>query len=220
MSTRTIALDAALYDYWRSVSLREPSTLRAVREYAATHPMGSMQIAPEQAQFMALLVQLMTVRKALELGVFLGYSALAIALALPPDGTLIACEVSDEYAAIARQFWVQAGVADKIDLRLGPAIATLQQLCSQGEADTFDLIFIDADKRSYDDYYEQALTLARPGGLIAIDNVFWGGRVADASVNDNRTQRMRSLNQKLHQDDRIDLSIVPIGDGLTLARKR
>ena len=192
----------------------------ALRDRTATYPQSSMQIAPEQGQFMALLVQLANVKKALEVGVFTGYSALSVALALPPEGRLVACDISEEHTAIARQFWEKAGVASKIDLRIGDAINTLQQLIEVGEANTFDFAFIDADKRNYDTYYEQALLLVRPGGLIAIDNVFWSGRVAEPSSTDSRTERMRIFNRKLHGDERIELSMIPIADGLTLALKR
>lgn len=209
-----------MYDYLLQVSLREHPVLTELRQVTAQHAMGQMQIAPEQGQFMALLVQLMGVRRALEVGVFTGYSALAVALALPNGGQLIACDVSEEYTAIAQQYWQKAGVANKIDLRLAPATETLQHLIDAGQSNTFDFAFIDADKSNYDTYYEQALQLVRAGGVIAIDNVLWYGRVADATVNDNRTEKIRALNQKLHQDDRIDLSLLPIGDGVTLARKR
>jgi predicted O-methyltransferase YrrM len=182
--------------------------------------MSQMQISPEQGQFMALLVQLTNVRKALEVGVFTGYSALSVALALPPEGLLVACDVSHEYTAIAQKFWQKAGVDTKIKLHIAPAQETLQQLIESGETGTFDFAFIDADKSHYDTYYEQALKLLRIGGLIAIDNMLWYGRVADPDVTDNRTQRIRALNQKLYNDERIDLSLLPIGDGLTLARKR
>lgn len=220
MSNQSIGLEPELYDYLLSVSLREHPVLAELRQVTAQHAMGQMQISPEQGQFMALLVQLANVQRALEVGVFTGYSALAVALALPPTGRLIACDVSEEYTAIAQKYWQQAGVADKIDLRLAPAVETLQILIDAGETNTFDFAFIDADKSNYDTYYEQALQLVRSGGLIAIDNVLWYGRVADPTVTDNRTQKIRALNQKLSQDDRIDLSLLPIGDGLTLARKR
>ena len=220
MSNRSIGLAPELYDYLLSASLRESPVLAELRQYTASHTMSQMQISPEQGQFMALLVKLANVHRALEVGVFTGYSALAVALALPPTGQLVACDVSEDYTAIARQFWQKAGVTDKIDLRLGPALDTLQQLIDTGEANTFDFAFIDADKSNYDLYYEQALVLVRSGGLIVIDNVLWSGRVAAATVTDNRTRRMRALNQKLHGDDRIDLSLLPIGDGLTLALKR
>ena len=220
MSNRTLGLDPALHNYLLSVSLREHPVLAALRDRTASYPMSQMQIAPEQGQFMALLVKLTHVKKALELGVFTGYSALAVALALPPEGRLVACDISEEHTAIARQFWEKAGVAHKIDLRIGEAIATLQQLITAGEANTFDFAFIDADKRNYETYYEQALTLVRPGGLIAIDNVLWSGRVADPTVTDKRTNRIRQFNQKLHKDERVELSLIPIADGLTLAVKR
>ena len=208
-----------LSDYLHSVSLREPEILTQLRQETAQHPMGKMQIAPEQGQFMALLVQLIGAKKTLDVGVFTGYSSLVVALALPPDGKVIACEMNQEYAAIARRWWQQAGVADKIDLHIAPAQETLARLLATGQTDTFDFVFIDADKSNYDNYYEQALQLVRPGGLIAIDNVLWSGRVADPQVQDNRTKKIRAFNHKLHQDTRISLSLVPIGDGLTLARK-
>ena len=220
MSNQSIGLSSDLYDYLLSVSIREHPVLTALRQHTASHAMSQMQISPEQGQFMALLVRLANVRKALEVGVFTGYSALSVALALPPDGQLVACDVSEEYTAIAREYWQKAGIADKIDLRLAPAQETLQQLIDSGEANTFDFAFIDADKSNYDTYYEQALVLVKSGGVIAIDNVLWYGRVADPDVTDNRTQRIRRLNQKIHEDDRVDLSLLPIGDGLTLARKR
>jgi len=169
---------------------------------------------------MALLVQLIGATKTLEVGVFTGYSSLVVALALPPDGKIIACDVSEEYTAIARRYWQKAGVADKIDLRIAPALETLDRLLAEGQANTFDFAFIDADKSSYDDYYERALQLVRVGGLIAIDNVLWSGAVADPSITNTSTEKIRALNQKLHQDDRITLSLIPIADGLTLALKR
>lgn len=219
MANQTLELNSQLYDYLCSVSLREPEILTQLRQETAQHPLGRMQIAPEQGQFMTLLVQLMGAKKTLEIGVFTGYSALAVALALPPDGKLVACDINEEYTAIARRYWQLAGVADKIDLRIAPAQETLEQLIAQGEANTFDFAFIDADKRSYESYFEQALALVRPGGLIAVDNVLWSGRVADPQVQDNRTKAMRVFNQKLHQDQRITLSLVAIADGLTLALK-
>lgn len=219
MANQTLGLEKQLYEYLQSVSLREPEILTQLRQETAQHPMGRMQIAPEQGQFIALLVQLMGAKKTLEVGVFTGYSSLVVALALPPDGKVVACDVSEEYTAIARRYWQQAGVADKIDLHIAPALETLERLLAAGQAGTFDFAFIDADKSNYDGYYEQALQLVRPSGLIAIDNVFWSGRVADPQVQDNRTKKMRALNQKLHQDLRVNLSLVPIADGLTLALK-
>jgi len=179
-----------------------------------------MQSAPEQGQFMALLVRLMKARRTLEVGVFTGYSALMVALALPPDGQVVACDVSEEYTAIARRYWEAAGVAHKIDLRLAPALDTLDGLLAEGQAGSFDFAYIDADKVTYDAYYERTLALLRPGGLITIDNMFQGGRVADASVSTPSVDAVRALNEKLHHDERIDLSLLPLADGLTLALKR
>ncbi|MEO1404074.1 MAG: class I SAM-dependent methyltransferase [Cyanobacteria bacterium J06635_1] len=220
MSTRNLPLDDRLYQYLRSVSVREVDVLQQLRQETASHPMAVMQISPEQGQLMALLVQLMGAKKTLELGVFTGYSALAVALALPDDGQVIACDVSADYTAIAQRYWQMAGVAHKIDLRLGPALETLDQLMVEGHVESFDFVFIDADKRSYDSYYEKSLQLVRPGGLITIDNVLWSGRVADPTVQDNRTQRIRALNEKIYQDTRVSLSLLPIADGLTLAVKK
>lgn len=219
MTNKSLGLSDRLYDYLVAVSVREPDVLTQLRQETASHPMSQMQIAPEQGQFMALLIQLLGAKKTLEIGVFTGYSALVVALALPEEGRVVACDVSEEYTAIARRYWAQAGVAHKIDLRLAPALETLDQLLAAGEANTFDFAFIDADKSGYDAYYERSLALVRSGGLIAIDNVLWSGRVADPAVTDNRTEKIRALNQKLHDDDRVTLSLVPIGDGLTLARK-
>jgi predicted O-methyltransferase YrrM len=219
MANQTIGISQNLREYLLSVSVREPEILRQLREETSLHPMGMMQIAPEQGQFMSLLVQLMGAKKTLEVGVFTGYSSLAIALALPADGRIIACDVSDEYTQIARRYWEKAGIAHKIDLRIAPALETLDKLIADGETESFDFAFIDADKSTYDDYYERCLQLVRPGGLIAIDNVLWSGRVAESEVQDNRTNKIRALNQKLHQDTRVNLSVVPIADGLTLAMK-
>ena len=220
MSKQTIGLDDRLYNYLLSVSLREPEILRQLRQETNNHPQAIMQISPEQSQFMALLVQLVGAKKTLEVGVFTGYSSLSVALALPPDGKIIACDVSEEYTAIARRYWQKAGVADKIDLRIAPALETLDRLLADGQAETFDFAFIDADKVNYEGYYERSLQLMRPGGLIAIDNVLWGGKVADSQFQNSSTLAIRALNQKLHHDERITLSLVPIADGLTLALKR
>ena len=219
MSSRTLNLDDALYDYLLAQSLREHPMQVALREATRGHAHAGMQISPEQGQFMALLVRLIGARRALEIGVFTGYSALAVALALPEDGRLLACDVSDEYTRVGRPFWQQAGVAQKIDLRLAPALATLDAQLAEGAAGGFDFAFIDADKSGYDAYYERCLRLLRPGGLIAIDNTLWGGAVA-RPAQDADTEALQRLNAKLHQDQRIDLSLLPIGDGLTLARKR
>ncbi|MEH2285492.1 MAG: class I SAM-dependent methyltransferase [Nostoc sp.] len=220
MPKQSIGLDNQLYNYLLSVSLREPEILEKLRQETANHPRSGMQISPEQGQFMSLLVQLIGAKKTLEVGVFTGYSSLSIALALPDDGKIIACDVSEEFTAIARRYWQEAGVADKIDLRLAPALETLDHLLATGQAETFDFAFIDADKENYDGYYERSLQLVRPGGLIAIDNVLWSGQVAEEQNQDESTQAIRALNQKLHHDERVTLSLVPIADGLTLAIKR
>ncbi len=220
MSMRTITLTDELYEYLQSVSLREPELLARLREETAALEWANMQIAPEQGQFMALLVELLGVRKALEIGTFTGYSALVVALAMPADGRLIACDVSEEWTAIGRRYWEEAGVADKIDLRIGPALDTLDELLASGAEASFDWAFIDANKTGYDAYYERSLRLLRPGGLIAIDNVLWNGNLYDLSIDDPDTVAIRALNEKLHTDERISLSLVPIGEGLTLARKR
>jgi predicted O-methyltransferase YrrM len=220
MTNSTLGLENQLYDYLLSISLREPDILQQLREETAKHPMAMMQIAPEQGQFMEMLVQLMGVTKALEVGVFTGYSSLCIALALPSHGHIIACDISEEYTAIARRYWEAAGVANKISLQLGPATNTLDKLIAEGQAGTFDFVFIDADKENYDVYFEQSLKLVRNGGLIVIDNVLWSGRVADPKVQDESTLAIRTFNDKLRNDPRITLSVVPIADGLTLALKR
>jgi predicted O-methyltransferase YrrM len=219
MANQTLGLAPNLYSYFQSISLREPEILAELRQETAKNPMAIMQIAPEQGQFMAFLVQLMGAKKTLEVGVFTGYSSLVIALALPPDGKIIACDISEEYTEVARRFWKKAGVADKIDLRIAPALETLDNLLAEGQENTFDFAFIDADKSNYDNYYERAIKLVCTGGLIAIDNVFWGGKVADPEVQDNRTKAIRELNKKLHQDSRVIISLVPIADGLMLALK-
>ncbi|MGJ5672577.1 MAG: class I SAM-dependent methyltransferase [Nostochopsis sp.] len=216
---KTIGLDKSLYDYLLSVSLREPEVLTQLRQETAQQPMAIMQIAPDQGQFLALLVKLIGAKKTLDIGVFTGYSSLVVALALPADGKVVACDVDEEYTAIARRYWQQAGVADKISLYIAPALETLEKLIAAKEAETFDFAFIDADKGNYDNYYELALQLVRRGGLIAIDNVLWSGQVADPQDQDNRTNKIRAFNQKLHQDQRITLSMVAIADGLTLAMK-
>ncbi|MDH5176223.1 MAG: class I SAM-dependent methyltransferase, partial [Gammaproteobacteria bacterium] len=198
----------------------EAPVLRALREETAALTQRSMQIAPEQGQFMALLVRLLRARRCLEIGVFTGYSSLATALALPADGRIVACDVSEEWTAIARRYWEQGGVAHKIDLHIAPATSTLDALLQTGQSGTFDLAFIDADKTNYLAYYERTLQLLRPGGLVLIDNTLWSGRVADPAVNDPDTVALRELNDTLLRDERVDLSLLPVGDGLTLALKR
>ena len=220
MSNRTIVLNDTLYEYLISVSLREADVLRRLREETAEMPQHNMQIAPEQGQFMALLVELIQARRCLEVGTFTGYSALAVAMALPPDGRLIACDISEEFTSRAKPFWEEAGVAGKIDLRLGSALDTLDGLLNDGEAGTFDFAFIDADKVNYASYFQRAFDLIRPGGLIAVDNVLWKGAVADPAQGDEDTEAIRAFNDQLSDDPRISLSLLPIADGLTLARKR
>lgn len=219
MGKQTIGLEQDLYDYLLAVSLREPDILTQLRHETAQLPMAQMQISPEQGQFMALLVKLLGAKKTLEVGVFTGYSSLVTALALPADGKIVACDVSEDFTSVARRYWEKAGIADKIDLRIAPALETLDNLLAAGEGESFDFAFIDADKGNYENYYERSLQLIRPGGLIAVDNVLWSGKVADSEVQDNQTKKIRAFNQKLHQDSRVTLSVVPIADGLTLARK-
>ncbi len=222
MSRRTLTLNDTLYQYVLDASLREHVELATLREATRTHKRASMQIAPEQGQFMALLVKLIGARRTIEVGVFTGYSALAVALALPDDGRILACDVSDEYTSIARPYWQRAGVAHKIELVLGPALDTLDARLAAGAAGLFDFAFIDADKANYDGYYERCLQLLRAGGLIALDNTLWSGRVAEKidPATDVDTAALQALNLKLRDDARIDLSLLPLGDGLTLGRKR
>ena len=219
MSDTTINLTPALYAYLQKVSLRESPILKKLREQTHKMSMSQMQISPEQGQFMSLLIQLMNAKKTLEVGVFTGYSTLVVALALPPQGKIIACDINEEWTKIAKYYWEMAGVANKIELKLAPALETLDGLLSQGETETFDFAFIDADKANYPLYYEKSLNLLRPGGLIVIDNTLWGGAVADPADKSANTVIIRELNEKLHQDERIALSLLPIGDGLTLVRK-
>jgi caffeoyl-CoA O-methyltransferase len=219
MNTRTISLDNYTYDYLVTNSVREHPVLAELREATRTHAHAGMQIAPDQGQFMALLVKLIGARRTLEIGVFTGYSSLAVALALPDDGHILACDINDEYTKVARKFWQRAGVAHKITLVLAPALETLNARLAAGEAGSYDFAFIDADKTGYDDYYERCLQLLRPGGLITVDNVLWSGAVARPSK-DADTKALQAFNRKLHGDERIDVSLLPVGDGLTLARKR
>lgn len=219
MSNRTIPLTDQLYEYMLSISLREAELLRELRIETARDEMAQMQIAPEQGQFMALLIRLLGAKKCIEIGVFTGYSSLWVALALPPGGRLIACDISEKWTRVAQRYWQAAGVTGKIDLRLAPAEDTLAELLDSGEAGTFDFAFIDADKTKYDLDYEGCLSLIRTGGLIAIDNIFWGGAVVDSSFDDADTAALRIFNRKLHDDPRVEISLVPIADGLTLARK-
>ena len=220
MSRITLDTDDALLEYLRSVSLREPELLTRLREETAALPMARMQISPEQGQFMALLVRLTGARQCLEVGTFTGYSSLVVALALPEDGRLLACDCSREWTSIAQRYWREAGVAERIELRLGLAMESLEGLLADNEAGHFDFVFIDADKTNYRRYCELALELLRPGGLLLVDNVLWGGSVINPDKQDADTQAIRAFNRWLHAEERVDLSMVPIGDGLTLARKR
>lgn len=221
MSSKTTLLVDPLYDYFLANSLREPKVLAALRAETARLPMANMQIAPEQGQFMAFLVELIGAKRAIEIGTFTGYSALCVALAMPPEGRIICCDINEEWTTIGRRYWAEAGVTDKIDLRLAAANKTLDALLlAESRRESFDFAFIDADKTGYDGYYERILRLLRPGGVVAIDNVLWGGSVADPGKNDPDTLAIRAFNAKVVKDERITLSMVPIGDGLTLARKR
>ena len=219
MNLRTLPIDDRLFQYVLDNSVREHPAQAALREATRTHPHAGMQIAPDQGQFMALLIKLLGARRTIEIGTFTGYSALAVALALPDDGRVLACDISDEYTRIGRPFWQQAGVAHKIELVLAPAQETLDARLAAGEAASYDFAFIDADKANYDAYYERCLPLLRTGGLIAFDNMLWSGAVAKPST-DPDTLALQALNTKLHRDERIDLSLLTVGDGLALARKR
>jgi predicted O-methyltransferase YrrM len=220
MPKRSLDLDDRLYDYLLEASLREPEILRRLREETAAMPLSMMQIAPEQGQFMGLIVESIGARQCLELGVFTGYSSLVVALALPDDGHITACDVSEEFTAVARRYWAEAGIAHKIDLRLAPGLDTLDALLAEGADETYDFAFVDAVKTEYADYYERLLKLIRPGGLIAVDNVLWGGAVADPDDNGEDTVAIRAFNEKLRDDPRVTMSLLPLADGLTLARKR
>jgi predicted O-methyltransferase YrrM len=218
--SRHFSFDERTYQYLVDTSVRETEVARRLREETQKLPAAQMQIGPDQGQFLQLLVQLIGARKTLEVGVFTGYSSLWVALGLPEDGRIIACDVSEEYTSVARRYWKEAGLDHKIDLRLGPALETLDDLLANGQAETFDFAFIDADKSNYDNYYERALKLLRTGGLIAIDNTIWSGRVADPNDSDKDTVAIRTLNEKLHHDERVALSMLTVGDGLTLAMKK
>ena len=219
MSRESITLSGALQAYVRSIGVREDAGLAALRLETANHPRGGMQISPEQGQLMALLVKLMHARKSLEVGVFTGYSAMVVAKAMGPQGKVIALDVSEEFTQIARRHWKAAGISERIELRLRPAVESLRDLIAAGDKATFDFAFIDADKENYDAYYESALQLVRPGGLIAIDNVLWNGAVIDPADRSADTVAIRAINAKIYKDSRVEPVLVPIGDGLTLALK-
>jgi caffeoyl-CoA O-methyltransferase len=219
MNNAYLPLSDQLYAYLMANSLREPDVLRRLREETLHLPEGPMATSPVQGQFLMFLLKLIGASRTLEVGVFTGYSSLWSALALPADGRIVACDVSDEWTSIGRRYWAEAGVAGKIDLRLGPASETLDRLLAEGQAGAFDFAFIDADKSNYDAYYERALKLLRKGGLIVFDNMLWYGKVADESVRDEDTVALRTLNAKLHGDDRVFNSLLPVGDGMHLAVK-
>ncbi len=220
MSTRTISLDDRTYDYLLRVSSRETDVLAELRAETAGLPMSRMQISPEQGQFLALLAETIGAKHAIEVGTFTGYSAIAVAAVLPEDGKLIACDVNEEWTSIGRRYWERAGLASRIDLRLAPALDTLTKLIDDGREGSFDFAFIDADKGNYGQYYELCLRLLRPGGLVAVDNTLWGGDVADPENLETDTVAIRALNDKLGKDERVSVSLVPIGDGVFVARKR
>jgi predicted O-methyltransferase YrrM len=220
MANLTLGLPDELHAYLLDVGVRESELLRQLREETAAMPEHDMQIAPEQGAFMALLVELIGARRCLEVGTFTGYSSLCVALAMPTDGHLVCCDISREWTDVARRYWAQAGVADKIELRLGLALDTLDAMITEGLAGTFDFAFLDADKDNYPAYADRMIALLRSGGLLAIDNVFWGGEVAEPEVDNASVRGIRSLNRTLASDERVSLSMVPIADGLTLARKR
>lgn len=220
VSNKSISVTDAIYGYLLSTSLREADVLKQLREETSHHIHHTMQIAPEQGQFMRLLVELIGAAKILEIGVFTGYSSISLALALPEQGRITACDINEDYTATARRYWQLAGVEDKIDLYLAPALDTLDKLIAEGHSGTYDMAFIDADKTSYDGYYERTLALLRTGGLLLIDNVLWNGQVVDSAFADEDTEAIRRLNEKIHADSRVSISLLPIADGLTLALKR
>jgi predicted O-methyltransferase YrrM len=220
MANTSIGLPADLHDYLLRYGVREPDILRRLRAETADLPQHGMQIAPEQGALMALLVRLSGARRAIELGTFTGYSSLAVMLAMPPDGTIVCCDISAEWTSVARRYWSEAGVADRVDLRLAPALETLDAQLASGAAGTFDFAFIDANKRDYPEYHERIIQLLGSGGLALYDNVLWGGGVIDASMTDADTLGVRRLNERLATDERVTISMIPVADGLTLALKR
>jgi caffeoyl-CoA O-methyltransferase len=220
MTRDQVALGDDVYDYLLRWGVHEPPLLAKLREETASHPRSQMQVAPEQGQLLRLLVELIGARRCLEIGTFTGYSSLAVVLALPADGSIVCCDVSDEFTSVARRYWEEAGVAGKVDLRLGPALDTLDELLAGGGEGTFDLAFIDADKGNYPAYWERCVRLVRRGGLVAVDNVLWSGRVADPSDQASDTEAIRALNERVHGDERVTAVTLPIADGMTLARVR
>ncbi|HEX6149722.1 class I SAM-dependent methyltransferase [Nocardioides sp.] len=220
MANKTIGISDELAAYVLQLGTREPDVLARLRAETAAIPQHGMQVAPEQGAFLALLVELLGAHRCIEVGTFTGYSSTAVALALPDGGQVVCCDVSEEWTALARTYWREAGVRDKIDLRIAPASDTLDELIASGEEGTFDLAFIDADKAGYDGYYERCLRLIRPGGLIALDNTLWGGKVIEDGADDADTAAIRALNAKLASDERVTMCLLPLADGVTLARRR
>jgi predicted O-methyltransferase YrrM len=220
MSNKTIGLSDELAAYVVRVGAREPDVLARLREETASLPQHGMQIAPEEGAFLAMLAELTGARRCIEVGTFTGYSSTAVALVLPEDGRLVCCDVSEEWTSMARRYWDDAGVAAKIDLRIAPAADTLDRLLADGEESTYDFAFVDADKSGYDGYYERLLRLVRPGGLIAFDNTLWNGSVLDEDSDDEDTRAIQALNAKLAGDERVSLCLLPVADGVTLARRR
>ena len=220
MSNKTIGISDELAAYVVEVGTREPDVLARLREETAALPQRSMQIAPEEGAFLAMLAELTGARRCIEIGTFTGYSSIAVALALPEGGSLVCCDISEEWTSLARRYWDEAGVASKIDLRIAPAAETLEQLLAEGGEGAYDFAFVDADKTGYDGYYERLLRLVRPGGLIAFDNTLWGGEVLNQDAEDEDTRAIQAINTKLHADERITLCLLPVADGVTLARRR
>ena len=220
MANTSIGLPPDVHDYLVKHGVREPELLRRLREETRAIPQHNMQIAPEQGALLALLVELTGAKRCLEIGTFTGYSSLIVALAMPPDGTIVCCDISEEWTSVARRYWAEAGVADRVDLRLAPALETLDELLASGASDTFDFAFVDARKTEYPEYHERVIQLLRPGGLVAYDNVLWSGRVADDAAQDADTLGLRRLNDRLAADERVTIAMLPIADGVTLARKR
>jgi caffeoyl-CoA O-methyltransferase len=220
MTSKSIGLPDDVYEYVLAHGVREPAILARLREETASHPMAQMQIEPLQGAIFRLLVELLDARSYVEVGTFTGYSSLAVALAMPADGRLVCCDVSEEYTNVARRYWAEAGVADRVDLRIGPGVDSLDALLAEGRANTFDLAFVDADKKSYPDYYERIVDLLRPGGVVALDNVLWGGEITDPSKTDPDTLALRAVNERVRDDERVTEVLLPVADGMTLARKR
>lgn len=220
MGKKFINMNDGLYEYMLSVSLKESEPLRRLRDETAREPMAVLQITPDQGQLLALLVKVVGAKRVLEIGTYTGYSAMCMAEALPEEGELVTCDISVEWTDVARRHWQQAGLADKIELRIGPAVETLEEMLADGQEQSFDIVFIDADKVNYCNYYELALRLVRSGGLILVDNTLWKGRVADQAVQDTDTCAIRKANSRIFADPRVDVSVNPVGDGLTLIHKR